>query len=191
MYNKLRAFSKNLAKDIPEEEIELICSYFKPMTALKEKILVSENEIASQMYFINEGCLRAYYIQENGNEATRYISFEGGFATSFSSFISQRPATDNLQAVKKSQLLRISRADFYHLADNNIYFQKIYRRALEIGMVHNIWRLETLLSMDAKSRYEDLIKAQSHIVQKLPNKIVASYLGISQETLSRLKGKSK
>ncbi len=187
MDQQLHTFITRFLPDLTEEEYAVFSSFFKPWKAKKKSILISPGEVASYMYFIQSGCMRAFYIQDNGNEATRYINFEGNFATSLSSFITARPATDFLDCVEDCQGLRITKEDFFGLVDTYPRFEKIYRRAIEMGMVHNIWRIETLINMDAKTRYETLLKTNPVLIQRLSNRIVASYLGITQESLSRLK----
>ncbi len=173
---------------VTDEELAQILSYFKPFKVAKHQTLVEQGDTARYLYFINKGCLRSFYILDNGTEATRYIAFEGSFCTGLTSFITQKPSMEYVDALEKSELLRIEREEFYQLLDKMPAWERAYRISLEYSYLRNSWRLETLICMDARARYENLLATQPLLVQRLPNKIVASYLGITPESLSRLKG---
>ena len=86
-------------------------------------------------YFVNAGCLRFYAINEEGQELTRYFGFENKFATSFTSFISQKPSQENIQSIIKSEVLMISRRHFYHLVDTVPEVNLVYRHILEMAYI--------------------------------------------------------
>jgi CRP-like cAMP-binding protein len=173
--------------NVSEIDLAYILSKFKPFSAKKHDVLIHKGEQARYFYFINKGCLRAYYVRENGSEATRYIAMEGQFGTALASFISGLPAKDYFDAVEDCELLRISREDFNILMKEILAFEALYLLSLELNYLYNVSRIASMMSMDAAERYQDLIQHHPLIIQRLPNKIVASYLGIAPESLSRLK----
>lgn len=170
-------------------EDTLLLSKFKRVNVKKNTVLLNAGEICQYAYFISKGCLRTYFIDGKGEEKTRYIAFETKFVSAFASFITQEPSAECVQALEDSVLLRIRQADFYQLVDTNIIFSKLYRQSLEQSQVFATWRIETMISMTAKERYENLLKRMPQVVLRLSNKHVASFLGITQESLSRLKKK--
>lgn len=174
---------------IPDIEIETIASYFHPITVQKNEFLVLEGQVSQRIHFISSGCLRFFFTTEEGHEATRYIAFEDNFATALCSFISGTPSSEFLQAMEASEVLYLSHDDFNHLIATMPNFEKFYRHYLEKAYVNNSNKLMSLLTLNATERYRQLLQQNPKIVQRLPNKIVASYLNISQETLSRLKSK--
>ena len=93
------------------------------------------------------------------------------------------------KAIETTELLYISRNDFYHLLDVIPAWEKFYRNYLEFAYVNNTKRLQSFATQDAAERYKLLLKESPHIVLRLSNKLVANYLNISQEALSRLKSK--
>lgn len=170
----------------PEEDV-LILTKFKPVKIEKNSRLLHPGEICKFAYFICRGCLRTYFIDEKSEEKTRYIAFENKFVSAFASFITQTPSAESVQALEDSELLRISQSDFYNLVDTNPVFAKLYRKSLEQSQVISTWRIGTMISMTAKERYEDLLAKMPQVTLRLCNKHVASFLGITQESLSRLK----
>jgi len=188
MHEQLANYIKEQIK-VSEEELTTILSYFRPLKAKKNELLLTQGQTSQRSYFVGKGCLRIYFINEDGQDATRYIAFENRFATALMSFITSEPSEEFVQAVEASELLYISHKDFFHLLDIIPQWEKFYRSYLEGAYVTNTRRLMSFLTLDAVERYRQLLEKSPDIVKRLPNKMVASYLNISQETLSRLKSR--
>jgi len=174
---------------LSDEQLTTILSYFHELTPKKNEILLGEGEASRKMFFVIKGCLRIYFMQENGLEATRYLAFENNFATALTAFITQEPSLEYIQALENTTLLYITRNDFYYLLELIPGWEKFYRSYLEKAYVINTNRLMSFITMDAITRYRLLLQENPATVQRLSNKLVASYLNISQEALSRLKSK--
>jgi len=172
-----------------DEEMELILSYFKPLTVKKNEILLREGGLANRMYFVVKGCLRIYFIKDVGTEVTRRIIFENDSSASMVSFITEQPSKEYIEAVTHSELLYMDRKDFYDLADTVPVWGRFYRHQLESAYVINTNRLMSFITNNATERYLSLLKESPEIVRRLPNRLVANYLNITQEGLSRLKSK--
>ena len=172
-----------------DEEMALILSYFKPLAVKKKEILLREGGLANKMYFIVKGCLRIYFIKDVGTEVTRRIIFENDSSSSMASFITEKPSKEYIEAVTNTELLYMDRNDFYYLVDTVPVWEKFYRRQLEYAYVINTNRLMSFITNDATERYLLLLKENPEIVRRLPNRLVANYLNITQEGLSRLKSK--
>lgn len=188
MYDQLAHYIQARIQ-VDNETLDVILSYFKPLNALKNELLIVHGQTSQRTFFVGKGCLRIYFINEEGQDATRYIAFEDQFATALMSFITGEPSLEFIQAVEHSELLYISQHDFYHLLDIIPQWEKFYRSYLEKAYVNNTNRLMSFVTLDATERYRQLLEQSPLIAARLPNKIVASYLNISQETLSRLKSK--
>jgi CRP/FNR family transcriptional regulator, cyclic AMP receptor protein len=172
----------------PEHE-QLVSDFFVPVSTSRNQVLVSKGSVASYMYFIIRGCFRIFLTDENDNESTRFFAFEGEFATAFPSFILREPSSASVQCTEPCELLRITFEDRQILLRDVPGWEKMTRHALEIDYIAAIQRVETFITMNSSERYHALLRSNPEIVKRLPSKIVADYLGISQETLSRLKGK--
>jgi CRP-like cAMP-binding protein len=172
-----------------EEELTLILSHFKPRTVKKKEILLREGGLSNKMYFVVKGCLRIYFIKDVGTQVTRRIIFENDSSASMVSFITQNPSNEYIEAVMDSELLYMNRKDFYHLVESLPVWEKFYRHQLEYAYVVNTNRLMSFITNDATERYLLLLKENPEIIKRLPNRLVANYLNITQEGLSRLKSK--
>lgn len=171
------------------EQLELALSYFKPSSYPRLEHLVSEGEVGQYMNFVVTGCLRIYFIREDGQEATRHFAFENQFATGLASFITETPSMENIQVMEDSDLLRISRKDFYYLLNVIPAWEKFYRYYLENAYINNLQILQREITKDAELRYKELLSLNPEVVRRLSNKVVASYLNMSPETLSRMKSR--
>ncbi|WP_035676091.1 Crp/Fnr family transcriptional regulator [Flavobacterium frigidarium] len=174
---------------INEEDLDQILSCFQNIKVRKNEILLEEGKVSQCNYFVKKGCLRIFYINPEGKERTRYIAFENQFATALVSFITKEPAQETIQAVEDSELLKISHQDFRKLMEVVPAWKDFYNLYLEKAYVNNSKRLLSFSTLDAGERYQQLFQINPDIVKRLPNKIVASYINISQETLSRIKSK--
>lgn len=164
-----------------------VFSKFQFVEIKKNTLLHRQHEVCQYAYFICQGGVRTFFTNRKGEENTRYIAFENNFVSAFSSFITQTPSLENVQTLENSKLLKIKQGDFFHLVNSNATFSKLYLHSLEQAQVISTWRLETMLSMTAKERYRDLLERMPQIISRLSNKQIASFLGITQESLSRLK----
>lgn len=171
------------------EQEALIDRCFKPMTAKRNEILVRKGGIARHVYLVVSGCLRVFLTGEDGNEWTRFLIFEGRMGTAFPSFILRQPSAAAVQSLEPAELLAISYEDRQMLLETIPGFERLHRIAIERDYIASIQRIESLITLDAKSRYNQLLETNPEIIRRLPAKIVADYLGISQETLSRLKAR--
>jgi CRP-like cAMP-binding protein len=188
MYENFKTYLEHHIS-MTESEWQIIQSKLYIEQCNKGDILLQMNQVCQNAYFLMEGCMRTFYIQENGNEATRLILCEGETMSALASFIEQKPSQEILQALESCKYLRISRKDFYELLTQVSSWETYFRRRLEAAQLLNSWRMESLLSMDAKQRYAQLLRTKPEMVQRLPNHVIASYLGITQESLSRIKAK--
>lgn len=185
---QLTAYIQNIVQ-LTEEQMDLVLSYFKPGYHLKNEVLVEIGQVNQYMNFVEKGCIRFFFVRDDGLDITRHIVFENQFATGLASFISQQPSMEALQVLEDSQLLKISRQDFYHLLNIIPAWEKFFRNYLEYAYMNNLSIYQRGVMKDAAERYKELLSVNPEIVKRLPNKIVASYLNMSPETLSRLKSK--
>jgi CRP/FNR family transcriptional regulator, cyclic AMP receptor protein len=172
-----------------KDELLHVLTHFKPRLTKRNEILLAQGDLCQHIYFVNRGYLRMYYVQPDGQEATRYLAFEGELGTALASFVSQEPALDFMQTDEPSDLLFTSYPDLQKLLREVPAMEKIYRINLELTLLIHTRRLESFLTMDARERYDHLVRNQPTLVQRLSNRVMASYLGITQETLSRLKAR--
>jgi len=174
---------------LTDEQMEFVLKYFKPTRHLKNEVLVEVGQVNQYMNFVEKGCVRIFFVRDDGLDLTRNITFENQFATGLASFISQKPSMEALQVLEDTHLLRISRVDFYYLLGMFDSWEKFFRKYLEYAYLNNLSIYQREVMKDAAERYKELLSINAEIVKRLPNKIVASYLNMTPETLSRIKSK--
>lgn len=175
--------------NLDEQQIDKIAECFKKKTAKANTILLSEGETCKEFYFINSGCVRTFYITKQGHEKTRYVAFENSIVTSIASFISQQPSFEFVDTLESSELYAIKHDDFFRLVSELPEWEKFYRTLLETAYIYQNKKIENLVTLTAKERFEKLMNDHPKYVHRLSNRILASYLDFRQETLSRIKSK--
>lgn len=179
----------NVTTDFSSNDEQLINTCFKPLITFRNQTLVEKGSIANDLYFVIKGCLRIYLKDEFANESTRYLIFEGNMGTCFPSFILRQPSNAVLQSVGVAELLVLSYSDREKLLREIPGWETETRKRMEYEYIASIQRIESFITMAAKERYNELLKSRPEIILNLPSRVVADYLGISKETLSRLKSK--
>lgn len=172
-----------------DHQLDGVVKLFKPKSVNRGGLLLSAGDSCKELYFVNQGCIRTYYLTRDGKERTRYLAFDGIVGTALSSFITQKPSFEFVDAIENCELLSISRNNFYQLVAGMSEWASFYQQLLEFAYSYQNKRIEELVTLTAKERYDDILKNHPEYIQRLPNHILASYLDMSQETLSRLKSK--
>lgn len=188
MTDKLKIVLKMFA-DFDEQELDRILGCFKPKSVTKNSILLHEGNICKEFYFIYTGCIRTVFIDKNGHEKTRYVMLDNHIGTALTSFISQKPSIEFIEALDDTELLVINHSDFYRFNKEMNNWKKFYQRILEMAYSFQNRKIEQLVTLTAKQRYDNVLKENPILFQRLSNRALASYLDIREETLSRLKSK--
>jgi len=161
---------------------------FEEVVLSKGEYLVNEGKICRHLYFLQQGSLRGYYNLE-GREVTHWFAFTEDFVTSFHSFITGQAAVENIQLLEGSVLWAISKDKLTGLMNGFHEIERIVRIAYEKYYIRLEERFVNAHFKTASERYQDLMKQSPHIIERVPLGCIASYLGISQETLSRIRSK--
>jgi len=188
MYSTLKNLLRSNS-EIDDKTLDKICSFFSVIKTKRNQLLLNFDQVSKHYYFINKGCVRLFTTSKDGSEYSRYFAFEGSFVTALPSFIDQKPAEEYLQTIQNSELLCISRVDFYSLVNEIPQFAKLYTGILELGFIVAQKRIYGFQGFDALEKVKWVIKDQPQLLLRVSNKIVASYLGMSPSTLSRIKSK--
>lgn len=188
MTDKLKLFLKSFT-DFEEQELDRIAEFFKPMEFKKNDILLHEGNVSREFYYVHSGGIRTFFIDKKGHEKTRYIVLGNQIGTTLSSFILQKPSIEFIEALDDTRLLAISRNDFYGLTKEIVNWKDFYQKILEKAYSFQNKKIEALVTLTAKQRYEQLLAENPEFIQRLSNKVLASYLDMREETLSRLKSR--
>lgn len=174
--------------NISNPAIEALHHSFTKVELAKNEFLIKEGQICKHLYFLEKGCLRGFY-NIDGKDVTQWFGFENDFATSFRSFIAQVPTAEYIHAVEDCMLWSITKDELNNLFENFNEIEKIVRLIYEQYYIRLEERYANAHFKTATERYENLLQNEPHILQRIPLGYIASYLGISQETLSRIRAK--
>ena len=161
---------------------------FEKKTISKNEYLLSEGQVCRQLYFLEKGALRGFY-DLDGKEITHWFGFENDFVTSFHSFITGEAAVENIQFIEGSILWMISKETLNNLFNQHHEIERLVRIVYEKYYIRLEERFVNAQFKAASERYENLLLHTPHIIERVPLGYIASYLGISQETLSRIRSK--
>ncbi|WP_315814966.1 Crp/Fnr family transcriptional regulator [Paraflavitalea speifideaquila] len=154
----------------------------------KNEMLITEGKICRHLYFLEQGCLRGFYNLEE-KEITHWFGFENDFVTSFHSFTTQQPAVENIQLIEGCVLWSLSKDTLTALFNQHHEIERLVRIAYEKYYIRLEERFVNAQFRTAGERYQDLLEQAPHIIDRVPLGYIAAYLGISQETLSRIRSR--
>ena len=185
MHEKLRSF---LERQFPvtDEQFEFIKTLFIPKKVRKGEFLLREGEMARYSIFVASGCLRTYTIDDSGKEHILQFSPENWW-TGDMSFTSNVPSQCFIEALEDSEVLLTELSSIQKLNNYIPESAALYQAALQKSVAAKNQRIVSALSASAEERYNDFLKKYPSLVQRVPQHMIASYLGISPETLSRIR----
>ena len=175
--------------DLAVEEMEKIITLFSYRKVKRNEILEREGKICTHFYFVASGCLRLYEIDKKGNEIIAKFALENSIISAVTSFITQREALDFLVAHEPSEILSITRGDFYKAVGTFPAFAAFYQQFLEFAFVHSQMRVYISLGMEGIDRLKWVMEHEPTLLSRISSKSVAAYLGMTNATLSRLKAR--
>lgn len=171
---------------IPEGELVVALKKFKRATFRKGEYILSEVQVCKNLYFVNSGLARSYLLQDS-KEYIRQFAAENDFLVDLGSFLSQTKSSFYLQAIEDTDTLQISFEDLNCLFNSSFYFMKLGKLIADRSTINLIKRSVSLVKDDAKHRYLYFIKERPTLTQRVPQFMIASYLGITPESLSRIR----
>lgn len=173
---------------IPEKEKGEILKIFKPRKLSKKDLFIKEGDIPDCIAINVSGLLRCFYIDINGNDVTKYFCFEGSIL-SYLGLVLRKESKYYIEALEDCLLLCADYDSFEKLINNNYFALKIIKTFLEQTLIYKEERESSFLLENTTERYIDLINAFPNIEQRINLGYIASYLGVSQVSLSRIRKK--
>ncbi len=171
---------------LSDKEFEYVLSFFRYKKFKKHQFLVQYGNDVKDDHFVINGLLKVYYTNNQGKEHILQFAMENWWVTDYQAYFKEVKATTNVDALEDCEVLSISLENRDALCSNLHKMEHFFRVKLNFGYVALQQRILSLLDQDAKGRYEQFIKLYPSILQRVPKTILASYLGVSRETLSRL-----
>jgi CRP-like cAMP-binding protein len=172
---------------LTEEEKKLSKTFFSPKKLRKKQYLLQEGDVCRYIAFVEKGILRSYTIDEKGNEHIIQFAFEGWWISDQYSFLTGEPSIYNIDALEDSELLLLTRQAEEQMLEHIPQFEKYFRMLIQNSLIAMQRRLAGSLTLSAEQRYQDLTQSCPTIPQRVPQHMMASFLGITPETLSRIR----
>ncbi len=171
---------------LEDSEFDHILSHFTPVKKRKHQYLVQEGEFVHKEYWVVKGCLRAYILDKGGKEHIVQFAMEDWWITDYQAFEKKVKAQIYIDCLEDCELLYISKSDREKLSSESHKMERFWAKKTKNGYIASQNRVLSLLKNTAKERYELMSALYPNLVQRVSKKMIASYLGVSRETLSRL-----
>ncbi|MFX1706805.1 Crp/Fnr family transcriptional regulator [Chitinophaga sp. CC14] len=188
MSNVLRQHIEQISP-LTDTEFDHIQSYFTEKKLRKHQFLVQEGNLVGHEYFVVSGLLKAAYFNEAGKEHIIQFAMENWWITDYQAYVNQTTTNLNIDCIEASTLLCLSFENKNKLCEASHKMEHFFRVKATSGYVASQQRILSLLNNDAQSRYEQLLAQYPSLFQRVPKTLIAAYLGVSRETLSRFSGK--
>jgi len=172
----------------PQEEVEIL-SVFKCITLNNKEFFLREGQICKQIAYVNKGCFSYFQLLANGKKSIIHFAFEDWWIGDLESFLNRKVATTFLQALEPAELICIARVDFEEWMTKSEAFRFCFALKTRTAYIKALERSGKDKVESAEEKYLRLLKEYPQIIQRIPNYDIAAYLGITPESLSRVRGK--
>lgn len=171
---------------LADSDWHAFASCWNPVHFKRKEILTSAGAIEHYVYFVQEGVQRAFYLGDDHKEATLVFSYTGSFSGVVDSFLLQQPSRYYLETLTTSHMLRLSYSDFSRLMDTYPAIERWVRLVTAHSLAGVLERQIELTTFSAEEKFRILLTRSPHVLQLIPQKYLASYLGIDPTTFSKL-----
>lgn len=186
MFDKL--FQKLEEKiKLSEKDKKRIASFFEIKILRKKELLLQEADYCKNLAFVATGVLKSYTVDDKGQEHISLLAWEGWWVSDFKSFICEEKAILSIDAIEDSEVLLLSRSNYEKLLIEVPSMERYFRILYQNSLITKDRRLISSNTYTAEEKYLQLIKMYPFISQRIPQNLIASYLGITTETISRIK----
>lgn len=172
------------------KKIATAISYFKPRIYKKNTYFLQQNEISTKLGFIIYGAVEAFYLEDDGKNNIVMLLTEEDFFTDLRSFLHQQPSSLNMKFTEDTIALEVSYEDFSNFIQTNLDFSRAFMKIM-VNVISAVNEHNMLLKMPTKNKYEYLLKMKPEVFNRFLLQNVASFLGVKQETLSRIRSSYK
>ncbi len=186
-------FFKSLTEKVAftQEEINTIRDHLTPKKLRKKQYLLQEGDVCKYIAFVEKGVLRSYSIDQKGSEHIVQFALEGWTISDLYSFLTGEPSTYNIDAIENCELVLISRAAQEELIRKIPRYETYVRLIITNAYISLQKRINSVISLPIEERYLNFIKQYPNIIQRVPQHMIAAFMGLTPETLSRVRSKLK
>ncbi|ANE51547.1 Crp/Fnr family transcriptional regulator [Flavisolibacter tropicus] len=172
---------------LTDEEFALVKSFFLPKKLRKRQYLLQEGDVCRYQAFVEKGILRSFTVDEKDGEHTLQFASEGWWMADLASFLTDEPSIFNMEALEEAEVLLIDKPSWNQAMETVPKLEHYFRILMQNHLVATQKRLMQSLAEPAEARYKRFSITYPDCVQRVPQHMIASYLGITRETLSRLR----
>ncbi len=172
---------------LTDEEEALIKNHLSVKKIRKRQYLLQEEDPCRHIAFVEKGMLRSYTVDKNGTEHILQFAPEGWFIADLYSFLAEEPSSYNIEAVEDSELVLISRPAYNELLKTSPKYLEFSHNLVTNAYIAMQRRINDLHERSIEERYADFISRYPQIINRVPQHMIASYLGLTPETLSRVR----
>ncbi|RKE81426.1 Crp/Fnr family transcriptional regulator [Chryseobacterium sp. AG363] len=176
--------------DITDEQKNLIQSYFTLKKLRRKQYLLMEGNVCKSLSFVSKGLLKSYFLDEKGNEHINMFAFEGWWISDFNSFINQEKSVLNIDAIEETEVLMITLENYEKMMLEIPMMDRYFRILYQNSLVTKDYRLIVSNSYTAEEKYLQLVQKNPEMIKRVPHNLIASYLGLAPETVSRIRKKN-
>jgi CRP-like cAMP-binding protein len=170
-----------------QQELKIVSDLMTPINLTKNEVILEEGQHCNTIYLIENGCLRSYY-NNDGVDITLSFSFEDQFTTSFMAYVNREPSNIIISAMENSKVWLLNNRAYPRQQDSTNAFSTFIRR-VAIRILAQTEEHYTMMRINTPAdRYDYILKNKPELLQRIPLSYLASYLGVSRETLSRIRG---
>lgn len=188
MYQSLLSYIESHSTvPLSGDDIELIQSKFTPRKIRKGQYFLQEGEVCKSAAFIVKGAMRMYNVDDKGDEHMIQLTIENWWAVDRESFLTLAPSRYNIDAWEDTEVLVLKKTDYFDHLNTVPAMVEMLRAMDERNAYANQVRLHSVLNDSAEKRYANLANTHPEFIQRFPQYLIASYLGVAKETLSRLR----
>lgn len=173
---------------LDDSDIRLIEQYGEFRSITKGNFLHNEGMIANYTFFVVQGLFRLFTRNEDGEELNLQFSAENGWINDYESYISCKPSKNFIEALENSKIIAFKKDDFKFIIQESIPVQNLVQKLIIKNILRNKDRLLLQLSDSPQERYEDFLMHYPDIHYRIPLYMIASYIGVSRKTLTRIRG---
>jgi CRP-like cAMP-binding protein len=180
---------KSLCNKVPfsEEDLQICKSYFVPRKVRRRQYLLQEGDVCSKALFIEKGSFYSYTVDDKGIQHVVQFGFKGWWIADLYSLLTKEPSKLNIEALEDSEVLLMDWQDHYKLYNEAPKFESYMRILYQDAYVALQRRIESTIGLSAEEKYQRLLNQYHSFINKVPLHLIASYLGVSPETLSRIR----
>jgi len=185
--NLIKHILKNMELD--DHSIEVLNTYIKPVSLKRKEFLLKEGQTCRSIYFVEKGCLRMFFINDKSAEQITQFALDSWWISDFQSFSDNKPSEYFIQAVEKSEILSIDERSFDALLKELPQLERYFRMIMQRAWAASQQRIKYMYELSKEEYYHHFCTSFPEFVQRVPQYMIASYLGLTPEYVSELRKK--